>query len=85
LLPISESRVLLVGTVAHGAGVYDARGWQKGKHSDIEAVLDVYAFAEGQRVAEDQNSASGARILRNQPLAIRIPPAKAALPEMMWQ
>ena len=72
LLPISENRVLLVGSVAHGAGVYDARGWQEGKHFDIEAIFDVYAFAEGQRVAEDQNSASGARILRDQPLAVLV-------------
>jgi hypothetical protein len=72
VFPISESHVLLVGSVAHGAGVYDARAKRGGKHFDVEAIFDVYAFAERQRVTEDQNSASGARILRNEPLAVLI-------------
>jgi hypothetical protein len=42
-----------------------------GKHFDVEAIFDVYAFAETQRVAEDQNPATGARILRNEPLGVR--------------
>jgi hypothetical protein len=72
VFPISESHVLLVGSVAHGAGVDDACAGQGGKHFDVEAIFDVYAFAERQRVAEDQNPASGARILRNEPLAVLI-------------
>jgi hypothetical protein len=72
MFPILESHVLLVGSVAHGAGVYDARARQGGKHFDVEAILDVYAFAERQRVTEDQNPVSGERILRNEPLAIPV-------------
>ena len=74
MFPILESHVLLVGSVAHGAGVYDARARQGGKHFDVEAILDVYAFAERQRVTEDQNPVSGERILRNEPLAIPVSP-----------
>jgi hypothetical protein len=72
VFPTSENHVLLVGSVAHGARVYNAHARQEWKHFDIEAIFDVYAFAERQRVAEDQNPASGARILCNEPLAVLI-------------
>src|SRR5262249_3046959 len=68
----SESHILLVSSVAHGARVYDARARKGGKHFDVEAIFDVYAFPERQRIAEDQNFSAGVRILRNEPLAVLI-------------
>jgi hypothetical protein len=66
VFPISESYVLLVGSVAHGAGVYDAR---PGKEESIltSKRSSMSMPSERQRIAEDQNLVSGARLLRNEP------------------
>jgi hypothetical protein len=73
MFPILESYVLLVGSVTHGPGVYDACSRQGGEHFDVEAVFDVYAFAERQRVAQDQDLVfEGPWILLNESLAVLI-------------
>src|ERR1043166_4328206 len=73
MFPILESYVLLVGSITHGPGVYDACSRQGGEHLDVEAVFDVYAFAERQRVAQDQDLVSeGSWILLNESLAVLI-------------
>jgi hypothetical protein len=70
MFPILESYVLLVGSITHGPGVYDACSRQGGEHLDVEAVFDVYAFAERKRVAQDQDLVSeGPWILLNESLA----------------
>src|SRR5262245_53103097 len=73
MFPILEDYVLLVGSVAHGAGVYDACPRQGGEHFDVEAIFDVYAIAERQRVAQDQDLVSeGPRILLKESLAVLV-------------
>jgi len=73
VFPILERNVLLVSSVTHGPGVYDARSGQGREHFDVEAILDIDAFAERQRVAQDQYLVSeGPGILLNEPLAVLI-------------
>src|SRR5882724_1299870 len=73
MFPILESYVLSVGSVTHGPGVYDACSRQGGEHFDVEAILDVYASSERQRVAQDQDLVSEwPWILLNESLAVLI-------------